>query len=216
MPDTTETTTDTTTDTTAADTTTDTTTTTTTEVIEGADQLGDAGKKALDSMKGQRNAARTELASVKEQLAALQAERDNAGKSPEEQQLAQARKDGETAATQRFNELLVGAELRAAAKGKLADPSDAALYLKLSDFQVTEDGTVDADALNEAIDDLLTRKPHLAAAAQSRFQGDAGQGNRGEKLKPQITESELNSMTPAQINEARRDGRLNKILGVSS
>ncbi|MGW8430929.1 hypothetical protein ACWGJ9_07370 [Curtobacterium citreum] len=207
--------TDTTTDTTDA-TTTDTTTTTTTEVIEGADQLGDAGKKALDSMKGQRNAARQELQSVKDQLAALQAERDNAGKTAEEQELDKARKDGETTATKRFNELLVGAELRAAAKGKLADPSDAALYLKLSDFTVSEDGTVDAEALGEAIDDLLTRKPHLAAAAQSRFQGDAGQGNRGEKPKPQVTETELKSMSPAQINEARRDGRLDKVLGVSS
>ncbi|MDT0211235.1 hypothetical protein [Curtobacterium sp. BRD11] len=209
-------TTDTTTDTTTDGTTTDTTTTTTTEVIEGADQLGDAGKKALDSMKGQRNAARQELQSIKDQLAALQAERDNSGKSPEEQQLDQARKDGETKATQRFNELLVGAELRAAAKGKLADPSDASLYLKLSDFQVSENGTVDADALNEAIDDLLTRKPHLAAEPPSRFQGDAGQGNRGDKPKPQVTEAELKSMTPAQINAARRDGRLDKALGVSS
>lgn len=212
MPDTTDTTTDTTTE----GTTTDTTTTTTTEVIEGADQLGDAGKKALDSMKGQRNAARDELKTVREQLAALHAERDSAGKSPEEQQLDQARKDGETAATKRFNELLVGAELRAAAKGKLADPSDAALYLKLSDFTVSEDGTVDADALNEAIDDLLTRKPHLSADAQQRFRGDAGQGHRGDKPKPQFTESELKSMTPAQINEARREGRLDKVLGVSS
>ncbi|ALG85842.1 hypothetical protein [Gordonia phthalatica] len=52
-----------------------------------------------------------------------------------------------------------------AADGRLQDPTD----LDFSDDHLTEDGV----SLTEAIDDLLKRKPHLAAR---RPIGDVGQG----------------------------------------
>jgi hypothetical protein len=54
-----------------------------------------------------------------------------------------------------------------AATGRLADPSDLAF---------DESHLEDADALTAAIDDLLNRKPHLAAR---RIVGDVGQGVTG-------------------------------------
>ncbi|WP_441957919.1 hypothetical protein [Mycolicibacterium houstonense] len=53
------------------------------------------------------------------------------------------------------------------ATGKLADPSD---------LPYDEDHLADADNMVAAIEDLLARKPHLAAR---KLAGDIGQGNRG-------------------------------------
>lgn len=52
--------------------------------------------------------------------------------------------------------------------GKLADPTD---------LEFSEDHLEDPDALAQAVDDLLTRKPHLRAR---RVAGDVGQGTRGK------------------------------------
>ena len=79
-----------------------------------------------------------------------------------------------------------------------------------------DDGEVDADALTAAIDDLISRKPHLGATTAPRFQGGADQGARGKAAKPsQLSQNDLNSMTPAQILEAAKLGRLDKISGKS-
>ncbi len=56
---------------------------------------------------------------------------------------------------------------------KMADPSD----LPMSDDLLGEDGTPDRDKVLAAVDELLTRKPHLAA---TRPVGNVGQGARGE------------------------------------
>lgn len=59
-----------------------------------------------------------------------------------------------------------------AATGRLADPTDLAFDAAHLD---------DADTLTAAIDELLTRKPHLASR---RPFGDVGQGNRGGSVEP--------------------------------
>jgi hypothetical protein len=58
------------------------------------------------------------------------------------------------------------------ATGKLADPTD----LPFDEAYID-----DADALNAAIDELATRKPHLATRRPS---GDIGQGQRGSAAQP--------------------------------
>ena len=59
------------------------------------------------------------------------------------------------------------------ATGRLADPSDLAY---------SEDHLTDSDALNTAIDELLTAKPHLKKPTAPS--GDVGQGNRGTAEVP--------------------------------
>lgn len=172
--------------------------------IPGEEALGDPGKKALDAMKEQRNAATREARELKARLDELQAKLEG----------REAEYTAEVEKRRTKDDAILRAELKAAAKGKLADPTDAALYINLGDFEVSENGDVDADALGAAIDDLIARKPHLGAADVRRFTGDADAGPKGDRLPGQITSrEELSRMTPEQIVEAEAAGRLNGLLG---
>lgn len=180
--------------------------------IEGAEALGDPGKKALDTMKAERNAERNRAKELQAERDALKAQLEGREAEHAKEQERQAAKDEALAAA---NKRILSAELRAAAKGKLADPTDAALYINLDEFEVSEDGDVNSDSLREAIDDLLARKPHLAADTR-RFDGAADQGAKGTNRPSQLTATDLDSMSPAEINSARREGRLDKLLGIKN
>lgn len=172
--------------------------------VAGEEALGDTGKKALDAMKAERKAANDRAKAAELKLAELQAKLD--GREAEYTAEIEKRKVKD--------EAILRAELKAAAKGKLADPSDASLFINLGDFEVSETGDVDADALNTAIDDLISRKPHLAAGKQRRFEGDADAGQKADRKGAQITSrEELHRMTPEQIVEAEAAGRLDGLLG---
>jgi hypothetical protein len=115
------------------------------------------------------------------------------------------------------NERIVAAELRAAAKGKVADDvlSDLTLFIKPSDFEVGEDGDVDAAAIAAAVTDLINSKPSLAAQG-SRFQGSADGGARNDATKvAQLTRSDMERMTPEQIVDARAKGQFADLLSGS-
>lgn len=210
-----------TTDATSTDETTDqadaTKTTDTTTDTSGADALGDAGKKALDAMKAERKTAKDEAAAAKQELADYKAAVALKDKPAEEQALEAARAEARTEATTLANKRILRSELKALATGKLADPTDAALYIDLDDFTVNDDGETDTDALNEAIDTLLEKKPHLAAQKQNRFNGDADGGAKGKDSKPsQLSEADLDGMTTEEIVAAKAAGRLNVILGIKN
>ena len=179
--------------------------------IEGAEALGDPGKKALDTMKAERKAATDRAKAAEAERDALKAQLEG---REAEHAAAQEKQRARDEALAVANKRILSAELRAAAKGKLADPSDAALYINLDEFEVSEDGEVDSDALASAIDDLLARKSHLAADGR-RFDGAADQGAKGEPRQSQLSATDLETMSAAEINQARRDGRLNKVLGIN-
>jgi hypothetical protein len=174
--------------------------------IEGEEALGDPGKKALDTMKAERKAALDRAKAAEVERDALKAKLEGR----EQEYAAEVEKRKTT------HEAILRAELKAAAKGKLADPTDAGLFINLSDFEVSESGDVDADALNAAIDDLIARKPHLGAEKARRFDGDADAGNKGGRAPGQLSRDELSRMTPDQIVEAEASGRLEALLGRKS
>ncbi len=145
-------------------------------VTEGATALGDAGKKALDAMKADRNAARLAEKAANDRLAALEAQIEGREAEHAATLAAQAVKDEALSAA---NQRILKAEVRAQAASKLNDPKDALLYLDLSGFEVGEDGEVDGDAVAAAIDKLITDKPYLAAQG-TRFKGEADGGARKE------------------------------------
>ncbi|MEU0245178.1 hypothetical protein ABZ192_12735 [Streptomyces sp. NPDC006235] len=118
-------------------------------------------------------------------------------------------------ADRKLNARIVRAEIKAAAAGKLADPTDALALLDLSAFEVSDDGDVDAQKVSAAIEDLLTRKPHLAATAKPRFQG-SGDGGAARKTSgpDQLTRADLKGKSPEFIAKAKADGRLNDLLGI--
>ena len=158
-----------------------------------SDSLGDAGKQALDRMK--RN---------------WHGERDRANAA--EAKLAAKDKSFEAVMSQ-FNQRYVRSEVKAAAKGKLSDPGDAFKFLDLRQFEVSEDGEVDGEAINTAIDDLLKKKPYLGAQrarAEGSGEGGARSGDAGN-LK-QLSRADLAAMTPEQILAAKNKGQLKDLL----
>jgi hypothetical protein len=131
---------------------------------EGADKLGDAGKKALDRMKAERAAAKKEAAEAKkraDELARKVADFEDRDKSELEKATTKAERFAEQAA--KATKRAVLAEVRAAA-AEFADPEDAAAFLDLSSY-TSDDGEIDTEAISADLDALLDRKPHLRRAA---------------------------------------------------
>lgn len=153
---------------------------------DGAEALGEPGKKALDAMKAQRKAALDAKRAAEAELEELRAQLAAKDKTPEQQALDEARNEGRKEAKATSDERIVRLSVKAAAAGKLADPSDALAFIDLKQFEVDDDGEVDSDALNDAIADLLKKKPHLAAGKPNPFQGG---GDGGAKQPPKPDES---------------------------
>jgi hypothetical protein len=173
---------------------------------DGADQLGDAGKKALDSMKGKWRDERTKRQALEQRIAELETAPKGETETPDADSIrAQAARE----ANEKANARILRSEVKAAAAGKFADPADVPLFLDLTKFEVDANGDVDADAIEE----LLTRKPHLAATARPRFQG-TGDGGAARKASgpTQLTREDLNKMSPEAIVKAKREGRLSDLL----
>jgi hypothetical protein len=135
------------------------------------DALGDKGKRALDNMKSKWKNERTKRQEAEQRLAELEA-----GDGDDSKQRA-----ADAAVLAKANQRIVKAEVRAAAGGKLADPVDALNFIDLDQFEVGEDGDVDQEEIAEAIEDLIRRKPYLAAqGGTSRPKPDRSQGARGK------------------------------------
>ncbi|WP_327376206.1 hypothetical protein OG393_21005 [Streptomyces sp. NBC_01216] len=171
---------------------------------DGAEALGDRGKRALASMKGKWHSEREKRKALEEQLAA----KDGADEAEN------TRRQAEADALSKANTRILKAEIRAAAKGRLNDPKDALTFLDLDQFEVGEDGEIDPEEIEDAIEDLLKAKPYLAAATVKRFQGtgDGGAARKASRPK-QLTRADLKSMSPEAIEKARIDGRLDDLMG---
>lgn len=177
-------------------------------VQEGAVEDPTVGlKKALQA---ERKAHRDESRRAK-QLEQQLADKD---KPAEEAALDEARREAREEALGVANTRLVRAELKAALTGKVSNPAVALRLIDASGIEVDGDGDVDAEAVAFAIESLLAEAPELAVKA-ARFQGGADQGAKGKNAEPaQLTQADLANLSPEQINEARRSGRLNKVLGI--
>lgn len=157
------------------------------ERVPGEDALGDPGKRALDAMKADRNAAREAAAKAAAELDQLRAkiagtEAEHAARLEREKVQADA--------MAKANERIARAEVRAAAAGKLADPADALRFLNLSDLEVSADGETDAAAIAALIDDLIKMKPYLAASTAPKFgSADAGVRNGTVQSLPAAIEA---------------------------
>lgn len=181
-----------------------------TDDADDQDALGDAGKKALDRMKAERNTARRELREARRQLAEAQPP-PAADEQPDPEAIkAEARREAQAAANAR----ILRSEVKAAAGGKLTDPGDAVRLLDLTQFEVDEDGNVDEDEIAEAIDDLISKKPYLSAQGGKRFQGTGDGGARKGSKASQLTREEIKGMAPEDLVAAKAAGRLNDLLGI--
>lgn len=180
------------------------------ESPEGAEALGDPGKKALDAMKAERNASRQKARELEAELTKLRLTAEDKDKTPDQAAIDAARREALAEANTAANKRILRSEIKAAAAGKLNDPADALTLLDLDQFEVSESGDVDADEIAEAISELVTRKPYLAAQGGApKF--DSGRGKT--KTASQLTQADLRGMTSDQINAARKAGRLDSLLG---
>ncbi|MDT0305071.1 hypothetical protein [Streptomonospora wellingtoniae] len=172
-----------------------------------ANQLGDAGKKALDAQKKKWKEEREKRQAAEAELEKLRNGASKEGGEGGEDDPETIRRKAQAEVMGKANERIVSAEVRAAAAGKLADPADAARFIDLTQFEVNDSGDVDKEEIGEAIEDLLRTKPYLAAGANKRFQGggDGGQG-RGSK-QPSLDE---------QIAEAEKAGDTMRAIGLKT
>jgi hypothetical protein len=156
------------------------------------------------------------LAAMKEKLKAERAKR-RAAEAKLNGEDADDKPDPGAAATARANARILRSEIKAAAAGKFADPKDALRFLDLDSFEVDTDGEVDEDEIAEAIDDLLKKKPYLAAqSGKPRFQGTGDGGSRKGNGRPsQLSREDLKRMSPEAIVKAKAEGRLNEALGIN-
>lgn len=151
----------------------------------GTDQLGDAGKQAIDRMKAQRNQAREQLRAYRalgltpEQVAELVAKGQPGGDQPDPDEIRRQARAEARAETQRER---VVDKIEARAAKQFADPEDAvAILLRSRDAGDFLDGDkIDTAEIDDALTELLERKPHLGAATPppKKFNGRGDQGPR--------------------------------------
>ena len=104
-----------------------------------------------------------------------------------------------------FATKLVDAELKSALNGRVLD-GGSLLEFDKSSF-IDDDGNVDSESVTAWVE------AHSSTGDVPK--PDLGQGNRGEKSRlAQITSrDELSNMSPADILAARKDGRLDSLMG---
>lgn len=168
----------------------------------GEARLGDAGKQALDRMKTKWRAERDARRDAERRLT----------EAPTKDDADAEQYTREAEAIAKANQRILRSEIKAAAKGALADPADAFRFLDLTDFEVDDDGNVDEDEIAEAISSLVEKKPYLAAQGDRRFRGGADGGARKDARPKQWTRADLAGKTPQQITDAKAKGQLSDLL----
>ncbi|MEU5149734.1 hypothetical protein AB0G42_21455 [Streptomyces yangpuensis] len=132
---------------------------------DGEPNLGDAGKKALKAERDARKTAEKKATELEAENARLR--RSNAASKGTDLDAIKAEIRAE------FAVQLAETAIKAEAKGRLADPADALLFIKVADVAEGD------DAIEKAIDQLLKDRPYLAAANPgTKPWGDVGGGQR--------------------------------------
>lgn len=184
--------------------------------------LGPKGEKALKAEKDKRRAAQAELREWKalglkpDEIAKLIADRKDGNEPPDPDQI---RSEAKAEAQAELMASRVLDKIEAKAARLFADPDDAAALL-LRDHDADEfldDGKIDVEAIQDALDGLLNKKPYLAAAqGGKRFQGSGDGGARNDTRPKQLTRDDLKTMSPEQIVEAKAKGQLVDLLGAAN
>lgn len=167
----------------------------------GAEELGDAGKRALDAMKAKLKSEKAARVAAEKALQAPKADAPDVDKITAE---------ADRKANERANLRVLKADLRVAASDLLADPSDALAFLDLGQFEPDSQGEFDPDEIADALKDLVKRKPHLGKAAQS-----------GTKRIPVVPADPANKLsTPVslsdQIASAQAKGDINTVIALQN
>lgn len=139
-------------------------------------QLGDAGKRALEDERRARREADDRVKAVQKELDDLKAQ----SLTDSERAVADAKKAGAAEVTERFHGQIRRAEIRTALTGAGINASVLDLAAKADEFaalKVTEDG--DVQGLDAAVEAFKKARPDLFTAAKAAPRPDSGLGPRG-------------------------------------
>ena len=125
--------------------------------------------------------------------------------SDTERLIETAKAEAQQAVRQEYAQKLVDAELKAALNGRILE-GQALLEFNKNSF-ITQDGDIDSSAIVSWVE-AHSKTPSVPNP-------DLGQGNRGQTASAALIRSreELSSMSPAEILAARKDGRLDALMG---
>jgi len=171
------------------------------------DDLGDAGKKALDAER-----ARAKEADKRAKAAEAELEKFRKSQmSDQEKAVAQARDEGKAEATSAAAQRLAGAEIKAALATVVADADKRAEIiddLNLSRY-IGEDGEPDA----EKIAALRDRYAALTAGAPGTPPPGVPKGARsGNGEVKQLGRDDMKTMSAAEVVAARKAGQFNDLM----
>lgn len=125
--------------------------------------------------------------------------------SDTEKLIESAKQETQKAVRQEFAQKLVDAELKAALNGRVLE-GQALLEFNKSSF-ITEDGDIDSTSIQSWVE------AHSQTPTVPTY--NLGQGARGTTASAATIRSreELSTMSPAEILAARKDGRLDALMG---
>lgn len=138
-----------------------------------------------EQMEAELREARQDAARYRRSLRVAEKERDDlksATQTDSERMLAEARAETRAEVLAESNARLLKAEIRSAAAGKLEFPDDAVRFLDDTSEFIDDDGTIDAKAIERAVDDLVRKRPRLAPGPSENGSYDGGA--RSTKDKP--------------------------------
>ena len=147
-------------------------------------ELGDAGKKALDAMKAERNAAASRAKALERELNQFR----QSSMSEAEKAVAEAEARGRAAASQEFGQKLARSELVAAAARRNPTYDLPLEYVNLSGL-VGDDGEPDAKAIKAAVDRLVP----AAETAPPSFDGGPRQKSSAPPSMDALIRSHIGS-----------------------
>lgn len=179
----------------------------TTDVVDTeATQLSETDKLQAEVDKWKSLSRKNEQQAKANLAAAKELEEIKKSQLTETEKLIEQTKE-ETALSVRreFASKLVDAELKSQLNGKVLD-AGALLSFDKSSF-ILDDGNIDSEAIQSWVEAHSNTTETPAP--------DLGQGNRGKNpSKAQIrSRDELSNMTPAEILQARQEGRLDTLMG---
>jgi hypothetical protein len=160
----------------------------------GGDELGDAGKRAIQKEREAAKAAKKEARDAKSQVGKLQARLDEleaAGATEQEKAIREASKAAAAEVEAKYVGRIVASEVRiAAAKAGLTNPDDAVALLDLADLDIDADGF--RDTVEAKIASLVEERPYLKGDGTRKIEGN---GDGGAKPPKTLTDDK---MTPQE------------------
>lgn len=179
----------------------------TTEPPQPPDGLNEGGKRALDAERKARSEAEKAAKAATAELEKLR----KSAMSDQEKAIDAARAAARAEAIAEFGAERVENAVRAATAGRNVDAEALLDGLDRSRF-LDDEGRPDTQKITEWVDRIAPKGQTAKPAAK-----DIGQGARpGATSAPQILDrSELKGMTPAEIDKAHREGRLDRLMGIA-